>query len=79
MLITHKIAWDKCLSHQLWPAIEKGWKDEDKEIHFFWGLAGNNIAEIRKQRELRINWVKENWTHEVSARGLMKTINFNQL
>jgi len=36
-----------------------------------------NIAEIRKQRELRINWVKENWTHEVSARGLMKTINFN--
>jgi len=36
-----------------------------------------NIAEIRKQRDLRINWVKENWTHEVSARGLMKTINFN--
>ena len=32
MLVTHKIAWDKCLSHQLWPAIEKGWKDKDKEI-----------------------------------------------
>jgi len=46
MLVTHKIAWDKCLSHQLWPAIEKGWKDEDKEIHFFWGLAGKNIPEI---------------------------------
>ena len=25
MLVTHKIAWDKCLSHQLMPAIEKGW------------------------------------------------------
>ena len=43
MLVTHKIPWDKCLSHQLWPAIEKGWKDEDRPIHFFWGLAGKNI------------------------------------
>ena len=48
MLVTHKIAWDKCLSHQLWPAIEKGWKDKDKEIHFFWGLAGKNIEGIRQ-------------------------------
>ena len=46
MLVTHKIAWDKCLSHQLWPAIKKGWKDEDKPIHFFWGLAGKNIHDI---------------------------------
>ena len=48
MIITHKLKWDKCLSHQIWPAIEKGWKDEDKPIHFFWGLAGANIGEIRK-------------------------------
>ena len=48
MIITHKINWDKCLSHQIWPAIEKGWKDEDKPIHFFWGLAGNNIAKIKE-------------------------------
>ena len=46
MLVTHKIAWDKCLSHQLWPAIEKGWKDNGKNVHFFWGLAGKNIPEI---------------------------------
>ena len=46
MIITHKIAWDKCLSHQIWPAIEKGWKDEDRPIHFFWGLAGKNIPQI---------------------------------
>ena len=51
MIITHKINWSKCLSHQIWPHIEKGWKDEDKPIHFFWGLAGNNIAEIRKCME----------------------------
>ena len=51
MIITHKLNWSKCLSHQIWPAIEKGWKDEDKPIHFFWGLAGNNIAEIRKCME----------------------------
>ena len=48
MIITHKLNWDKCLSHQIWPAIKKGWKDEDKPIHFFWGLAGANIGEIRK-------------------------------
>ena len=51
MIITHKLNWSKCLSHQIWPAIEKGWKDEDKPIHFFWGLAGNNITEIRKCME----------------------------
>ena len=49
MIITHELKWDKCLSHQIWPHIKKGWKDTPmKPIHFFWGLAGNNIAEIRK-------------------------------
>jgi len=40
MIITHKLQRTDCLSHQIWPAIEKGWKDEDKNIHFFWGLGG---------------------------------------
>jgi hypothetical protein len=40
--------WDKCLSHQIWPAIEKGWKDEDRPIHFFWGFDENNIPEIKQ-------------------------------
>ena len=48
MLVTHKMAWDKCLSHQIWPAIEKGWKDEGKDVHFFWGLAAKNTSEIRE-------------------------------
>ena len=52
MIITHKIKWDKCLSHQIWSAIEKGWPDEGRPVHFFWGLAGNNISEIRKCMEL---------------------------
>ena len=56
MLVTHKIPWDKCLSHQLWPAIEKGWKDEDRPIHFFWGLAGKNIDGIRQCMEKNEEW-----------------------
>ena len=52
MIITHKLNWSKCLSHQIWPAIEKGWPDEGRPVHFFWGLAGNNISEIRKCMEL---------------------------
>ena len=58
MLVTHKIAWDKCLSHQLWPAIEKGWKDEGKNVHFFWGLAGKNIPEIAECERKGEEWVK---------------------
>ena len=56
MIVTHKIPWDKCLSHQLWPAIEKGWKDEDRPIHFFWGLAGKNIPEIRECEQKGEEW-----------------------
>ena len=56
MLVTHKIPWDKCLSNQLWPAIEKGWKDEDRPIHFFWGLAGKNIEGIRQCMEKNEEW-----------------------
>jgi len=56
MIITHKINWDKCLSHQIWPAIEKGWQDEDKPIHFFWGLAGTNITEIQNCIDKNEEW-----------------------
>ena len=34
MLKIHKLKWQQCLSHQIWPYIEKGWKDEDRNIHF---------------------------------------------
>ena len=51
MIITHKLAWDKCLSHKIFPLIKKGWKDEQRNIHFFWGLAGKNIKEIAECQE----------------------------
>ncbi len=56
MIITHKLAWDKCLSHKIFPLIEKGWKDEQRNIHFFWGLAGKNIREIAECEEKKEGW-----------------------
>ena len=56
MIKTHKINWQHCLSHQLWPAIEKGWQDEGRPVHFFWGLAGNNIREIQRCIDYGIEW-----------------------
>ena len=56
MIHIHTLPWDKCLSHQLMPAIEKGWKDEGKDIHFFWGLAGQNIRQIKECEERGDEW-----------------------
>ena len=56
MIKKHKINWQHCLSHQLWPAIEKGWQDEGTPVHFFWGLAGNNIREIQRCIDYGIEW-----------------------
>ena len=56
MIKTHKMAWDKCLSHQIWPAIEKGWKDEGKDVHFFWGLAANNRPAIQQCIDWGLEW-----------------------
>ena len=56
MIITHKLKWGKCLSHQIWPAIEKGWKDEGRPVHFFWGLAGENIKLIKECMEKNEEW-----------------------
>ena len=56
MIHTHTLPWDKCLSHQLMPAIQKGWKDNGKDIHFFWGLAGQNIRQIKECQEQGLEW-----------------------
>ena len=57
MIITHKIKWNKCLSHKIWPAIKKGWKDTQmRPIHFFWGLAGKNIPYIKGCIERNEEW-----------------------
>tara|TARA_B100001057_G_scaffold352040_1_gene353559 strand:+ start:1342 stop:2151 length:810 start_codon:yes stop_codon:yes gene_type:complete len=56
MIKTHKIDWQHCLSHQIWPAIQKGWPDEGRPVHFFWGLAGNNLREIQRCIDFGIEW-----------------------
>ena len=57
MIITHDISWDKCLSKQLWPAIQKGWQDTQmRPVHFFWGLAGKNIPYIKGCIERNEEW-----------------------
>ena len=56
MIHTHALPWDKCLSHKLMPAIQKGWKDEGRDVHFFWGLAGKNTSEIRGCLERGDEW-----------------------
>tara|TARA_B100000900_G_scaffold410907_1_gene429580 strand:- start:316 stop:1116 length:801 start_codon:yes stop_codon:yes gene_type:complete len=57
MIITHNIEWNKCLSHKIWPAIQKGWQDTPmKPVHFFWGLAGKNIPQIKSCIEKNEEW-----------------------
>ena len=56
MLKIHKLKWQQCLSHQIWPYIEKGWKDEDRNIHFFWGLGCANVQEIQEVERLGEEW-----------------------
>jgi len=56
MINCHFINWTKCLSHKIWPAIHNGWKDEDRPIHFFWGLAGKNIPYIKECIDKKEEW-----------------------
>ena len=57
MIITHDIPWAACLSHQLFPAIKKGWKDTKmKPVHFFWGLGSSNLQEIAQVKEKGEEW-----------------------
>lgn len=51
MNIFHEMAWDKCLSHEIWPALKEGWPETDENVHFLWGLAGKNRGIIRECKE----------------------------
>jgi hypothetical protein len=48
--------WTKCLSHQIWPALQKGWPETDKPVHFLWGLGGSNIKRIKECIEKKEEW-----------------------
>ena len=39
-----RMNWSACLSHKIFPHIEKGWPDRDV---FYWGLAEGNTTEIK--------------------------------
>ena len=57
MIICHEMKWSDCLSHQIWPEIKKGWKDDsDRKINFFWGLGGSNVADIKECERLGEEW-----------------------
>ena len=56
MIKCHFMNWTKCLSHQIWPAISKGWPDTDKTVNFFWGLGGNNTSKIKECIDNKEEW-----------------------
>jgi hypothetical protein len=56
MIICHEMKWGDCLSHQIWPYVKQGWKDEDRNIHFFWGLGGANTSLIRECINKKEEW-----------------------
>ena len=45
-----KMNWSACLSHKIFPHIEKGWPDRDI---FYWGLAEGNTTEIKTKEETK--------------------------
>lgn len=56
MIYCHAMQKVDCLSHQIWPAIEKGFPKDDKDKHFFWGLAEQNINKITQLEEDKTDW-----------------------
>ncbi len=56
MIITHNINWPHCLSKQIYPAIKKGWKDDGKVTHFFWGLGADNVRKIKDVKKKGEDW-----------------------
>ena len=58
MIYAHRVKGmpEWCLSNTIMPAIEKGWQDEGKPVHFFWGLAGQNIKLIKECEEKKEDW-----------------------
>jgi len=56
MLKIHEMKWSDCLSHQIWPYVRKGWKANDKDVNFFWGLGGANVQKIQQCIDWGLEW-----------------------
>jgi len=56
MLKIHEMKWSDCLSHQIWPYVRKGWKADDRDVNFFWGLGGSNVQKIQQCIDWGLEW-----------------------
>ena len=57
-----RMNWSACLSHKIFPHIEKGWPDRDV---FYWGLAEGNTTEIKTKEETKDDY----WFVDVGYMG----------
>ena len=56
MIFTHRRDRIDCLSHEIWPALEKGWPKTSLDQHFFWGLGGDNVSKIEQLEKHGQEW-----------------------
>ena len=56
MIYCHAMQKVDCLSHQIWPAVEKGFPKDGKDAHFFWVLAEHNINKITQLEKDGLDW-----------------------
>jgi len=56
MIYTHRMQRIDCLSHEIYEAIEVGFKSISKESHFFWGLGEQNVSKITELEKNNIDW-----------------------
>jgi len=56
MIFTHRMDKIDCLSHEIWPALEKGWPKTSLDQHFFWGLGGDNVSKIEQLEKHGQEW-----------------------
>lgn len=56
MIFTHRMDRIDCLSHEIWPALEKGWPATSLDQHFFWGLGGDNVSKIEQLEKHGQEW-----------------------
>ena len=56
MIFTHRMDRIDSLSHEIWPALEKGWPATSLDQHFFWGLGGDNVSKIEQLEKHGQEW-----------------------
>jgi len=49
-----RMGWDKCLSHEIFDSLEKGWQGCTQNI--YWGLGGDNFLKIKYHLQKKENF-----------------------